>query len=88
MYKGEKTMKKQKYYGIAGVNAYGVYDDYEKVLESRQYIAKFKNRRFDDFEEAKEWAEWMYEELQADSSIDYDIKELRQVNWCYFRQRK
>lgn len=45
-----------KYYGVAGVAGYGVYDDYEKVLESRRFIKKFINKKFSNIEDAKQWA--------------------------------
>lgn len=80
-------MKKIKYYGIAGVNAYGVYNDYEEVKKSRKYIAAFKNKRFDNFEDAKKWAQETYEGLQPDYCWDYQIAEIRKMNWCYYRKK-
>ena len=59
-------MKKIKYYGIAGVNAYGVYNDYE---------------------DAKKWAQETYEGLQPDYCWDYQIAEIRKMNWCYYRKK-
>ena len=80
-------MKKIRYYGIAGVNAYGVYDDYTEVLKSKKFIAGFKNKGFNSFEEAKEWAKDMYEDLQSIYYTDYQIAEIRKVNWCYYRKK-
>lgn len=79
--------KKECFYGVAGVNAYGVYNDYEKVLESKQYIAKFKTKKFVEFEEAKVWAEDTYADLQGDVYFDYEISEIEKIDWCYFRKK-
>lgn len=49
--------KKSKFYGIYGWNAYGVCGDYDRVLNSKQYIPRgFKVKRFDTFGEAEEFA--------------------------------
>lgn len=55
---------------------YGVYDDYEKVMESRKYIASFKNKKFADFDSAKSWAEDTFADLQNCFSLEYDIDEM------------
>ncbi len=78
-------MKKIKYYAVAGVNAYGVYDDYERVLESKKYIAEFKLKKFDTFDDAKMWAEDTYDDLQVNCKVEYQIWEIKRLNWCYFR---
>ncbi len=80
-------MKKEKFYGVAGVNAYGVYNDYEKVCKSRRFIAKFKTKKFNEFESAKHWAEDTYEELQRGFYYDYEIPEITKLNWCYYRKK-
>ena len=36
----------KKFYGIAGTNGYGVYDDYDKVLGSRKYVKGYKIKSF------------------------------------------
>lgn len=82
-------MKKKYFYGVAGVNAYGVYNDYEKVLKRRERIAEFKNKKFKTFDEAKEWAELTYYRLQMKHSglYDYEIDDIKKVNRCYYRVR-
>ena len=81
------TMKNEKFYGVVGVNAYGVYNDYEKVIESKKYIAKFRTKKFNAFENAKLWAEDAYEELQRGVYYDYEIPEITKINWCYYRRK-
>lgn len=79
--------KKIKFYGVAGVNAYGVYNDYGKVQEAQEYIRKFKVKSFQEFEDAKDWAEETYYELQGDSYYNYEIEEIKKLNWCYYRKK-
>lgn len=81
-------MKTTKFYGVAGVNAYGVYDDYVKVQECKRYIAKIHVKKFDDFTKAKEWAENTYEEMQYGIIDDYRIDEIRKMNWTYYRKKR
>ena len=80
-------MKSKKYYAVAGVNAYGVYDSYERVLTCKCYIAEFKLKKFDTFDEAKVWAENTYDDLQLNCSVEYKIGEIKKLNWCYFRRK-
>lgn len=54
----------KKFYGIAGTNGYGVYDDYEKVLKSRGYIKEYKVKSFKNLIDAKRYAVETYESLQ------------------------
>lgn len=80
-------MKKSRFYAVAGVNAYGVYDNYDEVLKSKKYIASFKCKRFTDFEVAKNEADRMYVEMQGDNYFDYTISEIKRINWCYYRRK-
>lgn len=79
--------KKEVFYGIAGINAYGVYNDWDKVLESRKYIAEFQTKKWKGFDEAKAWAEETYEEKQYRTGGYYEIPEIKKVNWCYYRKK-
>ena len=79
-------MKKnrKKYYGVAGENGYGVFDDYDKVLESRKYLQrKYRCKSQKTFEEAKEWAEDTLMELR-DGEFDYEIDTIQKINWVYY----
>lgn len=79
-------MTKNKFYGVAGVNGYGVYNDYSKALESKPFIAEFKIKGFHDFNEAKVYAVNTYEVLQNGTLGKYEIEELNDKNWFYRRK--
>ena len=78
---------KEKYYGVAGVNGYGVYDDYEKAMKSRLYIKCWQIKKMKSFVLAKGWAEDMYQNLQPDNWQEYSIQEIERVNWAYYRKQ-
>ncbi|MFI3172203.1 MAG: viroplasmin family protein [Eubacteriales bacterium] len=69
-------MKKEKYYGVAGTNGCGVYDDYSKAEDARCYIKGFKVKKFNDYDEAKEWA-------QDEAEFAYVNKK---VNWFHYKK--
>lgn len=75
-----------KFYGVAGVNAYGVFSDYGKAMNAKTYIAKFKVKKFSDFEDAKEWAEDIYYDYQTNYKKEYTISEITRINWVYYRK--
>lgn len=78
---------KKKYYGVAGVNGYGVYNNYDEAFETKKYLMKFRNKSFDTFEKAKEWAEDTYYELQHGVIYEYRIEEIEKMNWIYYRKK-
>lgn len=65
-----------------------MYTDYNKALSQKMYLVNFKVKRFDEFEEAKIWTECMYEDLQEDILAEYEVDEMRKINWTYYRKRK
>ncbi len=79
-------MKRRKYYGVAGSNGYGVYDNYDRVLESRPFITAFTIKKFKDFNEAKVFALDEYERLQDGALGSYEIEEINEKNWFYCRE--
>lgn len=82
-----KKNNRNKFYAVSGVNGLGVYDDYDKVMESSRYIACFKCKKFNDFEDAKRAAEDMYWDLQKDNIFGYTIPEIRKINFIYYRKK-
>lgn len=83
-----KRRKKQEvYYALSGSNAYGIFNNYEKAIASRLYVTKSNIKKFYDFEDAKEWAEDRFNEMQVPYLTGYKIKEIKKVNWCYFRKK-
>ena len=79
-------MKRRKYYGVAGSNGYGVYDNYDRVLESRPFITEFTIKKFKDFNEAKVFALDEYERLQEGEFGAHEIEEINEKNWFYRRE--
>lgn len=79
-------MKKKKYYGVAGVNGYGVYDDYDSILGTKPFITSVTIKEFDNFNEAKVFVVNAYEGLQ-DGALDlYEIEKLDEKNKFYRRK--
>lgn len=72
-------MAKKRFYGVAGINGYGVYNNYEKVLEARPYIRGFMVKGFPYFREAKTYAVDTYKQsVYGTTDIDgtYEIKRI------------
>ena len=82
-----KNKKKNKFYSVSGCNAYGVFDSYEQVMVAQKYIGAFKCKRFDNFEDAKYEAEERFWNLQKDVFTEYEIQEIRRINWCYYKKK-
>lgn len=79
-------MKKKKYYGVAGVDGYGVYDDYDSILGAKPFITSVMIKEFGDFNEAKVFAVNTCEGLQDGTSDLYEIKKLDEKNKFYRRE--
>lgn len=71
------------YYGVAGTNGYGVYNDYTKVLQSKPYIKKYKVKKFDTFIEARDYAIEMYYILQNVAKPFFIVEEDKKLNWFH-----
>lgn len=79
-------MAKKYFYALAGINGMGVYTDYSRVLQSRQYLKRYKMKGFASFEEATYYARTMFKELQYEYGNRICIPEIQMVNWIYFRK--
>lgn len=86
--KGEMKMnrKKEKYYAVSGINGYGVYTDYEKVKDTIRFLANPHYKKYTSFECAKESAVSRFYDLQEYYHREFEIEELRKVNWTYYRK--
>ena len=80
------------FYGITSQYGFGIYDDYSKVQNSKQWLSKSIIKGFDNKYAAFEWATDAYNEFQAeDWKSDYDdafwgsLKDIR-INWLYYRK--
>ena len=72
--------KTKKFYGVAGTNGYGVYDDWGEVMRAKPHIKKFKNKGFDNYEEAEEYAYAQFISLQYGADAFYQIDEITELN--------
>lgn len=80
--------KTKKFYGVAGTNGYGVYDDWGEVMRARLYIKEIKTQRFDNYEDAKEFAYDRFVLLQYGVKEFYQIDEITKLNWFYHKKVK
>ena len=78
----------KRYYAVAGSNAYGVLDDYNRVAAVNVYIRNLKVKKFYSFKDAKDYAEDMYLELQKEPILGRDIDEIERMNWIYYKKRE
>ena len=72
-------MAKKRFYGIAGMNGYGVYNDYNKVLEAKPYVKGFKLKGFTYYKEARNYAVNTYKQLAygtTDICGTYNVKRM------------
>lgn len=78
-------MAKKRFYGVAGSNGYGVYNDYERVLRARPYVRGFLVKGFPYYKEAERYAVDAYKQSAygtADIDITYEIK---RMNRFYYK---
>lgn len=88
----KRTIKQKNtniYYGIAGINAYGVYTNYSLMKSNKKYVKLCKIKSFMDFSSARAWVENTYDQLQRFnySDAEYYISHIDKTNWCYYRER-
>ena len=76
-------MAKTRFYGVAGTNGYGVFDDYDKVLEKKPYIKHFKIKGFRYYDEAESYAINTYKQLVYSESNAIRTCEVRRRNRFY-----
>lgn len=76
-------MSKKRFYGVAGINGYGVYNDYERVLESRPYVRGFMVKGFPYYKEAERYAIDTYKQTVYGTTDINGRYEIRRVNRFY-----
>lgn len=80
-------MAKKRFYGVAGSNGYGVYNDYERVLRARPYVRGFLVKGFPYYKEAERYAVNAYKRSvygTTDIDITYEIK---RMNRFYYKDK-
>ena len=75
--------KRKNYYAIAGVNGYGAYNNYDKVLATHPFVKKYKCKGTNTVEEAKELAIQMYRELTVPYTVGKVLEPIVSMNWFY-----
>lgn len=75
--------KRKNYYAVAGVNGYGAYNDYDKVLKSHPFIKKYKCKGTNSVEEARELAVQMFRELVGTYAVGKKLEPIVSLNWFY-----
>lgn len=78
-------MAKKRFYGVAGINGYGVYNDYEKVLEARPYVRGFMVKGFPYFREAKTYAVDTYKQSVYGATDVDGTYEIKRMNRFYYK---
>ena len=76
-------MAKKRFYGVAGVNGYGVYNDYSKVLDSKSRINGFKVKGFPYYREARAYAINTYKQITYGSTDIYGTYNIKRLNRFY-----
>lgn len=74
------SSKRKNYYAVAGVNGYGAYNNYEKVLESREYIKNYKCKGCKTWEEAKEMAFQLFHEIRGPIAVGQMLELIKSMN--------
>lgn len=77
---------KKKFYGVAGVNGYGVYDNYKGVLKNREYVKAHHVKGFQTYADAETYAYDTYNKLQEGQPDFYRIEKIDRTNWFFHRK--
>ena len=75
--------KRKNYYAIAGMNGYGTYNNYDKVLATHPYVKKYKCKGAATWEEAKELAFQMFQDIRGPITVDKVLEPIVSMNWFY-----
>lgn len=77
---------KKKFYAVAGINGYGVYDNYKGVLKNREYVKSHRVKGFQTYAEAETYAYDTYSKLQEGQPDFYRIEKIDRINWFFRRE--
>lgn len=72
--------------GIVGSNGFGVFDDRQRMNNSKEYLRRPEEKEFDSRQSAFTWAKEIYNEMQDDVDdafygMSFEVK----LNWILFR---
>ncbi len=86
-----KVSRRKKYYGVYAANGFGVYNNYDKLVESQTYMRAERIKSFHDKEDAEDFALIGFEELYGiDCRLEAfpDVTDNLSLNYFYFYRRK
>lgn len=76
------------YYGVAGINGYGVYTDYDRALDAQNFLYASRVKKYLTFEDAKFWAIERFWGLQNPMKFFIDIDPIGKTNWTYYKKKE
>lgn len=82
-----KSKDKKYYYGVAGLNGYGVYTDYDRAMDATNFLYASRLKRCTTFEDAKHWATERLLGLQDPMETFIDIKPITSLNWTVYKNK-
>ena len=89
MSKTKKSKKKRiYYYGVAGINGYAVYTDYDRALDAQNFLYASRIKKYLTFEDAKFWATERFWGLQNPMNPLIDIDQIEKTNWSYYKKKE
>lgn len=75
------------YYAVHSENGFGVYQNYKEVMKSKAYLSKFNCKKFNNIDEAKQFAIAKYNEHQGDEILAIANPNMPLgLNWIAFRK--
>lgn len=73
-YVEERTLNSNAFYAVWGVNGVGVYDDWSKVQETKEFLKKFGCKKFKTYEKAYSKAIYEFNMLNDGCRLDFHGK--------------
>ena len=68
--------KRKNYYALFGEDGFGIYENWEDVVEQRRFLRKCNAKGFDTAEDAFEYAKDQYNKLQKEPGNIYQDRYL------------
>lgn len=71
-------------YGVYGKNGGGIYTNWTDVLKSKRYIIGFKNKKFNNINDASNFViKGLEEDYRIVSIGEVTLKSFKKYNWFY-----
>ena len=75
------------FYGVAGVNGYGVYTNFDKAQDAQNFLYASRVKKFLTFADAKHWATERFLGLQNPMDVFIDIDPITSKNRTYYKKK-